>query len=220
MAIMTIIGRIMREIRSRVELRYRRAHFIFSCRLQGVNLKIGRNVCFWHPVRVWAAAPGQIVLGDNVAFGVSGMFGAAPWRGAIGIQLRAPGAELCIKRDCIVMPETEFIVFERIELGARTTLGIQCKLIDSDVHDFHPDRFGELGRSAPIRIGSQVWVCPEVTILKGVTVGDSTVIGNKSVLQRSLPSRCVATGNPARIFIQYPPIQGVGAHASGTMITH
>ena len=60
-----------------------------------------------------------------------------------------------------------------------------------------------LVRSAPIKIGERARICPETTILKGVTVGDHAVVGNKSVVQGNLPARCVAAGNPARVFLQY-----------------
>ena len=81
--------------------------------------------------------------------------------------------------------------------------GYGCSVIDSDVHDFSPGQEDRPGRSVPVRIGERARVCPETTILKGVSIGDYAVIGNKSVVQVSLPARCVAAGNPARVFLQY-----------------
>jgi acetyltransferase-like isoleucine patch superfamily enzyme len=38
-----------------------------------------------------------------------------------------------------------------------------------------------------------------VTVLKGVTIGAGTVVGAGSIVTKSLPARCVAVGNPARV---------------------
>jgi acetyltransferase-like isoleucine patch superfamily enzyme len=81
--------------------------------------------------------------------------------------------------------------------------GFGCSVIDSDVHDFSPQGGERPGKSVPVKIGQGARICPETTILKGVTVGDHAVVGNKSVVQASLPARSVAAGNPARVFLQY-----------------
>jgi acetyltransferase-like isoleucine patch superfamily enzyme len=51
---------------------------------------------------------------------------------------------------------------------------------------------------APVRIGNNCWIGYGVSIMKGVTIGDNTIIASKSVVMTSLPSNCVAAGNPAR----------------------
>jgi acetyltransferase-like isoleucine patch superfamily enzyme len=101
------------------------------------------------------------------------------------------------------MPADQIVCFDRITVGADAMFGFGCSVIDSDVHDFSPEGGVQPGKSAPDRIGPGARICPETTILKGVTVGDHAVVGNKSVVQGSLPARCVAAGNPARVFLQY-----------------
>jgi galactoside O-acetyltransferase len=201
--IMDLICRIVRRLLSRweysVAVRYRRARFILSCRLHGVELKLGHNVHFHHPVGVWGVG-GKLVIDDNVWFG---FFGGNRRMGPIYLQLRAPGAELRIGRGVWLMPADQIVCFDRITIGAETMFGFGCSLVDSDVHDFSPEGEERPGKSAPIKIGERARICPETTILKGVTVGDHTVVGNKSVVQGSLPARCVAAGNPARVFLQY-----------------
>lgn len=49
----------------------------------------------------------------------------------------------------------------------------------------------------PIHICSKVWVGFDVTILKGVTIGEGAVIGAKSVVTKDVPAWTVAAGNPA-----------------------
>lgn len=51
----------------------------------------------------------------------------------------------------------------------------------------------------PIIIESDVWICGNVTILGGVTIGHDTVIGAGSVVTRDIPSGVLAFGNPCRV---------------------
>jgi acetyltransferase-like isoleucine patch superfamily enzyme len=38
-----------------------------------------------------------------------------------------------------------------------------------------------------------------VTVLKGVTIGQNTIIGANSLVVKSIPSNCVAAGNPCKV---------------------
>lgn len=51
----------------------------------------------------------------------------------------------------------------------------------------------------PIRVGDDVWIGANCTILKGVTIGTGAVVGAGSVVVRDIPEYAVAVGNPARI---------------------
>ena len=51
----------------------------------------------------------------------------------------------------------------------------------------------------PVKIEDNVWICGDVKILAGVTVGEGAVIGAGSVVTRSIPPRVVAAGNPCKV---------------------
>jgi len=51
---------------------------------------------------------------------------------------------------------------------------------------------------APVRIGSNCYIGPNVVISKGVTIGDGCVIGANSLVNRNLPAGMKAWGSPAR----------------------
>ena len=57
---------------------------------------------------------------------------------------------------------------------------------------------------APIVIESKVWVGFDVTILKGVTIGEGAVIGAKSVVTKNVEPWTVVAGNPA-VVVKYLP---------------
>ncbi|MFZ1383033.1 MAG: sugar O-acetyltransferase [Scrofimicrobium sp.] len=48
----------------------------------------------------------------------------------------------------------------------------------------------------PVRIGRNVWVGSNVSILPSVTIGDNTVIGAGSVVTSDIPANVVAFGSP------------------------
>ena len=61
-------------------------------------------------------------------------------------------------------------------------------------------KYGDvLGSAGRVKIGSNVFIGMNATILKGVTVGDNVVIGANSLINKDVPSDCVVVGNPQRV---------------------
>jgi serine O-acetyltransferase len=62
-----------------------------------------------------------------------------------------------------------------------------------------------LGYSASVRrpglprLGDRVWVGPGAVVVGAITVGDDAVIGANAVVNRSVPARTAAIGNPAEL---------------------
>ena len=57
----------------------------------------------------------------------------------------------------------------------------------------------EIFSKGPIRIGDNVWIGDEVTILSGVNIGNNSVIAANSVVTKDVPDDCYALGTPAEI---------------------
>lgn len=53
--------------------------------------------------------------------------------------------------------------------------------------------------SAPISIGNHVWIGMNVVVMRGVTIGDNTIIGANSVVTKNIPSNVIAAGNPIKV---------------------
>lgn len=182
-----------------IKSRLRRAHFICSCRTQHVKLDIGKNVRFHHPIRVYGVG-GTIQIADGVSFAWDG---GGKWLGPIGFEMHRANANVSIGRNAVIMRAVRFICFDNIAVGENATLGDGCLLLDSDVHNFTPGRWNRPVEGRRIVLGDCVHLAPDVTVLKGVTIGRNTMIGNRSVVQNNLPENSVALGNPARVFLTY-----------------
>ncbi|NIU73790.1 MAG: hypothetical protein GWN71_09455 [Gammaproteobacteria bacterium] len=82
-----------------------------------------------------------------------------------------------------------------VRVGRRSMIGPGSRVYDADQHDFddaHPERI------EPVRIGDHVWIASDVTVMRGVTIGDHCVVGARSVVTRSLPPHTLAHGAPAK----------------------
>jgi acetyltransferase-like isoleucine patch superfamily enzyme len=55
------------------------------------------------------------------------------------------------------------------------------------------------GRNEPVVIGRNVWIGARVLLLKGVNIGDGSVIGAGAVVSRDVPPFSIALGVPARV---------------------
>ncbi len=71
-------------------------------------------------------------------------------------------------------------------------------------HDFGTyalrGKYGDfVNSSGRVRIGNNVVIGRDVTILKGVEIGDNTIIGLGAVVTKSTPPNSVITGMPARV---------------------
>jgi len=51
----------------------------------------------------------------------------------------------------------------------------------------------------PVEIKDNVWIGGGCIILPGVAIGENSVVGAGSVVNRDVPANCVAAGNPCRV---------------------
>ena len=92
--------------------------------------------------------------------------------------------------------------YKDIKIGHHCLLGHYTLLLDNN---------GVEGRevptpSAPVAIGDHVWIGSHVIILPGVSIGHHAVVGAGSVVTESIPPRCLAVGNPARVLRELPVV--------------
>lgn len=87
-----------------------------------------------------------------------------------------------------------------IEIGDGSLIGHNTTIATLN-HDFNPDKRANLHPS-PVKIGKNVWIGSDSTILPGVEIGDGAVIGAGSVVTKNIPANSIAVGSPARVIKQ------------------
>lgn len=51
----------------------------------------------------------------------------------------------------------------------------------------------------PVKIGNNVWIGENVSVLSGVEIGENAVLGANSVVTKDIPKNCIVAGNPAKV---------------------
>lgn len=83
-----------------------------------------------------------------------------------------------------------------IEIDCSVLIGPGVKIISANHSKQNLNYFD---KTNPIKICKNVWIGSSVVILPGVSIGENTIIGAGSVVTKSIPSNCIAIGNPCRV---------------------
>ena len=86
-----------------------------------------------------------------------------------------------------------------ITIGKHCFIGPNCGMYTANHPLVADERNPGLEQARPITIGDNVWIGADVTILPGVTIGEGSVIGAKSVVTKDIPPNVIALGNPCRV---------------------
>ncbi|MDD6378620.1 MAG: acyltransferase [Prevotella sp.] len=92
-----------------------------------------------------------------------------------------------------------------ISIGDYAHVGANCLIIDGDIHNLDwKERRQDASKAipykkGPIIIGDDVWIGANSIILKGVRIGERSIIGAGSIVTHSIPKDCIAAGNPCRV---------------------
>ena len=87
--------------------------------------------------------------------------------------------------------------YELVSIGAHCLLGHYTHILDNNEHGVI--NHNSLPPSKSVVIEDHVWICARVMVLPGVRIGHHSVIGAGSVVNKSIPPRSLAVGNPARV---------------------
>ncbi len=84
-----------------------------------------------------------------------------------------------------------------IEIGDGTMIGSNVTIVTLN-HDANPKK-RKNAIPKPVKIGKNVWIGSDCTIIPGVKIGDNAIIGAGSVVVKNIPENTVAVGNPAKV---------------------
>lgn len=190
----------------------RRCGYIYWNRfLFGVNgVCYGRRMQIYNRIYLHKHPQAKVIIGDDFVLSSGEAFNP-----------------LCRNiRGCIFLPEPTSVLEignqsgissaciwakEHIVIGDRVKIGGDSILMDTDAHNLDykirssMEVIGKVSvdvltaKSAPIIIEDDVLIGTRSIILKGVTIGARSIIAAGSVVTKSIPSDCIAGGNPCKV---------------------
>jgi acetyltransferase-like isoleucine patch superfamily enzyme len=105
----------------------------------------------------------------------------------------------------------------RIEIGDDVLISWGCSIVDHNSHaipwrERKPDvRDWYAGRKdwtsvniKSVKIGNKSWLGFNVTVLKGVQIGEGAVVGAGSIVTKDVPPWTIVAGNPAKVIREIP----------------
>src|ERR1043165_5937635 len=126
---------------------------------------------------------------------------------AVGENGRCAIGDFTLLNGALIMAE------EKIEIGSYCLVSWNVGIADSDFHPLEPAQrlidakalapyFKDRPprpklKTAPVKIADNVWIGMNATILKGVAIGENSVVAAGAVVTKSVEPNVVVAGNPA-----------------------
>ena len=129
----------------------------------------------------------------------------------IGKNCRINSAILWMEHADCVLNIGDFTTIEQAHIAVtepnqKVIIGKECMFSDnisirtSDSHGiFDLQTHKRINQAKSIFIGNHVWIGAKATILKGVTIGDDSIVSLGAIVTKDIPKNCVAAGIPAKV---------------------
>lgn len=129
----------------------------------------------------------------------------------IGANCRINSAILWMEHSDCILNIGNFTTIEQAHIAVtepnqKVIIGKECMFSDnisirtSDSHGiFDLQTNKRVNHAKSIFIGNHVWVGAKATILKGVTIGNDSIVSLGAIVTKDIPKNCVAAGIPAKV---------------------
>jgi len=147
---------------------------------------------------------GMLFLGPHVTIQIGRSaqvrFGRWVWIGH-GTKIRCHEGEVSIGAKTVLGQECTISAYQHVSIGEQCIVADRVMLIDFDHNVAEVERpirvQGIYKRD--VRVGNNVWIGYGAQILRGVSVGDNSIIGASAVVTKDVPANAVVAGSPARV---------------------
>ena len=176
---------------------------LMGCKQQGKRTYMGKGA------KIRKAS--SISLGDNVYLGSQSQIISEGGKSFIrigsntdilrGTMLLTHGGWISIGNNCSVNPYSILYGYGGLTIGNGVRIAAHTIIIPQQ-HTFEICDIPIYEQSVSgigIKIGDDVWIGANCTVLDGVTIGKGSIIGAGSVVTRDVPEYSVAVGVPARV---------------------
>lgn len=123
-------------------------------------------------------------------------------------SIRAEGNNInvSIGNKCTFTHDTELCAQEdgsEIRIGDDCMFSHHINIRTSDSHLIYDIKSGNrINFPKSVFVGNHVWVAPNVIIMKGVNIGDGSIIGSNAIVTKNVQSCQLAAGIPAKVVKQ------------------
>jgi len=127
-------------------------------------------------------------------------FGRFAWIGD-GTKIRCHEGEVIIGAKTVIGQECTISAYRHVRIGEQCVIADRAMFIDFDhgmVEVERPVRHQGIYMRA-VDVGSNVWIGYGACVLRGVRVGDNSVLGTYAVVTKDVPANAVVGGIPARV---------------------
>ena len=164
-----------------------------KCSVYGTDFEINHNS------KCQTEKKGQVKIGNHCR---------------IFAQLYTQGdGQILIGDHCCIYNDTVIGAVDSIQIGDYAIISNHVHIYDNNNHPTDPEIRRQMcidgfdgdawkwtnADGSPIVIGKNVWIGEYAAIMKGVTIGDGAVVAAHAVVTKSVPSRTIVAGNPAKV---------------------
>jgi acetyltransferase-like isoleucine patch superfamily enzyme len=127
-------------------------------------------------------------------------FGRFVWIGD-GTKIRCHEGVVEIGDKTVIGQECTISAYQRVQIGEQCVIADRAMFIDFD-HGIaeveRPSRVQGIYKRDTV-VGSNVWIGYGACVLRGVRVGDNSVVGTNAVVTKDVPANAVVGGVPAKV---------------------
>lgn len=187
---------ILKNISERIELDIKRRSFE-----NNVAISLPKKYNIFLETSMYCPEDGHINIGEDSFI-----------RGSLEVQ--RPGGKISVGSKCYIGDHTRIWAAESISIGNNVLIAHNCNVFDNDTHpvdklerrqdasnilfDGKRKNFSSL-KSSPVVIENDAWIGCNSIILKGVTIGEGSIVAAGSVVTKDVPAGVVVAGNPAKV---------------------
>ena len=162
------------------------------------GIKISKGLQIWGIPILVRYHKSKIIIGNHCSLRSNTFSNLVGVNRKCAISTLREGAEIKIG-DNSGFSGTVIAAAGKITIGNKVLCGANTTITDFDWHGIEPDKRHLAPEHLEVVIEDNVWLGLNSVVLKGVTIGENSVIGANSLVIKDIPANVIAAGNPCKV---------------------